>query len=80
MSHRNALARTDAELIARSATAPEACEAAFDRHFDALRHYAVARVGLPDGEDVAGQTVQGFADGCEGPSGRGPVVPGYVGC
>jgi RNA polymerase sigma factor (sigma-70 family) len=53
---------TDAELIARTASEPEAFAAVFDRHYDAIFRYATARLGSTDGEEVAAQTfLEAFA-------------------
>lgn len=47
---------SDAELIQRSLSDPAAFEAVFDRHFDIVRRYAQARVGIDAGEDIAADT------------------------
>lgn len=46
----------DAELIARSIRDPERFRPVFDRHFEAVRRYAVVRAGLDAAEDVAAET------------------------
>jgi RNA polymerase sigma factor (sigma-70 family) len=47
---------SDAELIARTSTEPEAFATIFDRHYDAIYRYAATRLGTSDGEEVAAQT------------------------
>lgn len=47
---------SDAELIALSRRDPASFGVLFDRHYDAVRRYAVARLGPDDGEEVAAQT------------------------
>lgn len=47
---------TDAEVIRRSLSRPQAFEVIFDRHFDAVHRFAVGRVGIQDAADVAAET------------------------
>lgn len=47
---------TDAELMRASLDDPNAFEMIFDRHFDSVRRYAQARIGLDVGEDIAAET------------------------
>ena len=47
---------SDAEVIRRSVSRPQAFELIFDRHFDAVHRFAVGRVGLQEAPDVAAET------------------------
>src|ERR1035437_9510544 len=47
---------SDAELIVRSLTAPEAFGGVFDRHFIAVHRYLARRVGRERADDLASQT------------------------
>jgi RNA polymerase sigma-70 factor (ECF subfamily) len=47
---------TDAELMRASLEDPDAFEEIFDRHFDSVRRYAQARIGIDVGEDIAAET------------------------
>ncbi len=53
MEHRTP---SDAAVIARSISEPQAFEVIFDRHFAAVHRYAVGRVGLQDAADVVAET------------------------
>jgi RNA polymerase sigma factor (sigma-70 family) len=56
LGDRDTEALPDAELIARSIGEPERFRPVFDRHFEAVRRYAVARAGLDAAEDVVAET------------------------
>jgi RNA polymerase sigma-70 factor (ECF subfamily) len=47
---------SDGELIASSVRDPERFRPVFDRHFEAVRRYAVLRVGIDGAEDVTAET------------------------
>jgi RNA polymerase sigma-70 factor (ECF subfamily) len=47
---------SDAVVIRRSLTEPQAFEAIFDRHFGAVHRFAVGRVGQQDAADVLAET------------------------
>ncbi len=47
---------TDAEIIRRSLTDPEAFAEIFDRHFEKIRRFAVSRAGRDHGPDIASET------------------------
>jgi RNA polymerase sigma factor (sigma-70 family) len=54
--------RTDAEAIAASLDEPRAFVDVFDRHFDAIHHYLLRRVGAPIADELASETfTQAFA-------------------
>jgi RNA polymerase sigma factor (sigma-70 family) len=53
---------SDAELILASQEEPEVFEVLFDRHFDTVYRFLVARVGPDDAEDLASEVfVRAFA-------------------
>src|SRR5579859_7233989 len=47
---------SDADLITRSLTAPEAFAAVFDRHFRAVHRYLARRIGRQRADDLTSQT------------------------
>jgi RNA polymerase sigma factor (sigma-70 family) len=47
---------SDADVIARSADAPEAFAALFDRHASAIHRYLARRIGVGVADDLLGQT------------------------
>lgn len=50
------MGETDAEIIARTADEAEAFADIFDRYYTPIFRYAVARLGVTEGEEVAAQT------------------------
>jgi RNA polymerase sigma factor (sigma-70 family) len=50
------LDQTDALVVERSLSDPEAFASLFDRHAGSVHRYLAKRVGIPDAEDLVGET------------------------